>query len=201
VILSHADADHYNLLPTLLERFSVGVVYVSPVMFDEPSRALTALEEAIDEAGGPIREVFANDRLRGGEGCVIEVLHPPRRGVLGSDNANSLVLAIEYHGRRILLPGDLEPPGLDDVLAEKPWDCDVLLAPHHGSRRSNPPGLAAWSTPEWVIISGGLADYQAETEATYRAAGGQVLLTGRIGAVQVLVEDGGMEVAGFLGLR
>ena len=30
----------------------------------------------------------------------IEVLHPPRRGVLGSDNANSIVLAIEYQGRR-----------------------------------------------------------------------------------------------------
>ncbi|MBW3598807.1 MAG: ComEC/Rec2 family competence protein, partial [Planctomycetes bacterium] len=34
VVLSHADADHYNALPELLERFSVGVVYVSPLMFD-----------------------------------------------------------------------------------------------------------------------------------------------------------------------
>ena len=42
-----------------------------------------------------------------------------------------------------------------DLLAEEPTDYDVLLAPHHGSRRSNPPGLAAWSTPEWVVISGG----------------------------------------------
>ena len=34
VVLSHADTDHYNALPDLLERFSVGAVYVSPVMFD-----------------------------------------------------------------------------------------------------------------------------------------------------------------------
>ena len=34
LILSHADIDHYNAVPGLLERFRVGTVYVSPVMFD-----------------------------------------------------------------------------------------------------------------------------------------------------------------------
>ena len=33
-----------------------------------------------------------HDRLRAAPGVKLEVLHPPRRGVLGSDNANSLVL-------------------------------------------------------------------------------------------------------------
>jgi len=198
VVLSHADADHYNLLPELLERFSVGVVYVSPVMFEEESPALRALREALREGGAPVREIFANDRLQGGEGCGIEVLHPPRRGVLGGDNANSVVLAIEYRGRRILLPGDLESVGLAHLLAEEPWDCDVLLAPHHGSRRSDPPGLAAWCAPEWVIVSGSLNDYEPETEATYRAAGGAVLHTGRVGAVRVFVHEGGFQVASFL---
>jgi competence protein ComEC len=164
-------------------------------MFDDENRSLAALREAIEEAEVPIREVFANDRLRGGEGCGIEVLHPPPRGVLGNDNANSLVLAIEYQGRRILLPGDLEDAGLRDLLAEEPWDCDVLLAPHHGSRRSNPPGLAAWCTPEWVIVSGSLSDYEPETEATYRAAGAEVVHTGRVGAVRILIDQQRLEVA------
>ena len=82
------------------------------------------------------------------------MLHPPRRGILGSDNANSLVLAVEYRGRRIVLPGDLESPGLDDMLAEEPRRCEVLMAPHHGSRKSNSPGLAAWCRPRWVVFSG-----------------------------------------------
>jgi competence protein ComEC len=47
---------------------------------------------------------------------------------------------VEYQGRRLLLPGDLESPGLDELLAESPLDCDVLLAPHHGSLQSDPPG-------------------------------------------------------------
>jgi len=117
------------------------------------------------------------------------VLHPTRRGVLGSDNANSLVLAVEHAGRRILLTGDLETPGLDDVIAESALDCDVILAPHHGSSRSNPPGFAAWSTPDWVVISGSHSDKQGEAEAAYRASGAQVLDTAEVGAVRVTIAD------------
>jgi len=197
VILSHADADHYNLLPDLLERFSVGVVYVSPVMFDYENRAILALREAIREAEVPVREISAGDRLWGGEGCRIEALHPPRRGVIGEDNANSIVLAIEYRGRRILIPGDLESPGLDDVLAEEPWDCDVLLAPHHGSRSSNPPGLAMWCRPEWVVVSGSLDSYQPETAANYREAGAQVLITGEVGAIRCAIDTKGLRTEGI----
>ena len=40
VILSHADADHYNALPGLLKKFSAGIVYVTPLMFDRPTPRL-----------------------------------------------------------------------------------------------------------------------------------------------------------------
>ncbi len=139
-IISHADADHYNALPALLDQFSFGAVYVSPVMFDESSASLSALHSAIERHGVPLAELWGGDQLRSGGPARIEVLHPPRRGILGSDNANSIVLAVEFEGRRLLLAGDLESPGLDDVMAEAPYDCDALLAPHHGSAFSDPPG-------------------------------------------------------------
>ena len=37
VVLSHPDIDHYNALPGLLEKFSVGAIYVSPIMFEKES--------------------------------------------------------------------------------------------------------------------------------------------------------------------
>ncbi len=46
IVISHADADHYNAVPALLDQFSVGSVYVSPVMFEERSAALDALRAA-----------------------------------------------------------------------------------------------------------------------------------------------------------
>jgi competence protein ComEC len=187
IVLSHADVDHFNAVPELLEKFSVGVVYATPSMLADQGRAMRKLRESIDAAGVSLRETWAGDRLRVGGGCRIEVLHPTRRGMLGSDNANSLVLAVEHGGRRILLTGDLETPGMEAVTAETALDCDVILAPHHGSSRSNPPGFAAWSTPEWVVISGSHTDQQGEAARAYRASGAHVLNTADAGAVRVTI--------------
>ena len=95
----------------------------------------------------------------------------PSDGVVGSDNANS----ITRDGRlrrpaAAACPAIWKLPGLEDVIAERPVDCDVLMAPHHGSRRSDPPGFAAWSTPEWVVISGG-ADSDPKCRADLRRRG------------------------------
>ena len=54
----------------------------------------------------------------------------------------------------MLLTADIAGDGLLQTLALPPLDCDGILAPHHGSSRSNPPGLAQWSNAEWVVVSG-----------------------------------------------
>jgi competence protein ComEC len=159
---------------------------------------LAALQDAIARWRIETREVFAGDWLTAGEGCTIEVFHPPRRGYLANDNANSLTLAVECHGRRILLPGDLSSPGLEALLAEEPWDCDVLMAPHHGSRQSDPPGLAEWCRPEYVVISGSNRYDVDETSRTYRAAGAWTLHTARTGAVTVWIDRTRLVVAPLL---
>jgi competence protein ComEC len=197
VALSHPDSDHYNALPGLLKKFSVGAVYVSPVMFTKQRKSVAELREAIDRHKVPVRELRAGDRLAGGDGCRIEVLHPVGHGLAGPDNANSLVLAVEYQGRRILLAGDLESPGLDDVLAEEPLPCDVLLAPHHGSRKSNSPALAAWCQPRWVVFSSDGRWNVPQSQSAYRAIGSRVLWTCDGGAVHVQIASHGLDVSVF----
>jgi competence protein ComEC len=199
IVLSHADADHYNAIPGLLDRFSAGVVYVSPVMWEEKKSGVQFLQDAIHKAGVPIKEVWAGDRLPVGPGCTAEVLHPPKHGVLGTDNANSVTLLVEYSGHRILLTADLESPGLDDVLAEPPIHCDILLVPHHGSRRSNPQGLAAWSTPACAVVSGSHRwDIRPVVKAYEAVSGrGHVLHTADTGAVTATLGPQGVDVAPF----
>jgi competence protein ComEC len=196
VVLSHADTDHYNALPELLERFSVGTVYVSPVMFDEQNESIRFLRQAIERAKVPIREISFGNRLSGGPGCWLQVLHPPPHGLPSTSNANSIVLSVEYRGRRVILPADLQSPGLDDVLAERPLPCDVLLVPHHGSRTSKPEELSAWSTPNWSVFS---ADHRYDTstvEAIY-AKRGRVLHTADTGAVTARLDETGVRVLTF----
>lgn len=194
VLLSHADADHYNALPELLKRFSVGVVVVTPRMFENETPALQALRDAIGERGIAMVPSYAGDRLKVRDASGWLVLHPPPGGVVGSDNANSLVLRADYAARRILLTGDLEPPGLDDVLASPPVACDVALAPHHGSPRSRPEEFVAWCQPKWLVISGAANEGYAAYQAAATVPGGRALNTGRCGAVQVTVGQGRFEV-------
>ena len=189
LLISHADSDHYNALPDLLERFSVGGVYVSTVMWQNMSPGLTRVREAIASHHIPLVELRAGDTLRvNTPHTKISVLHPPRGGVLGSDNANSIVLLVEHAGRRLLLAGDLELRGLSDLLAEEPIDCDVVMAPHHGSTRSDPTGFALWCRPEYVVISGG-RDYELGrdhqiVENAFRARGATVYHTAEHGSVR-----------------
>ncbi len=212
VVVSHADVDHYNALPQLLRQFEVGVVYLSPAMWEksggdraggsppdaDDSAAVRVLRDAIDAAGVPIRLLWDEaDPIPAGLGAQIDCIHPPREGVAGSDNANSLVLSVEYQGKRILLTGDVEGAGLARLLNRPQLDADVILAPHHGSSRSDPPGFAAWSLPEWVVISGGFARADAQVIEAFEAHGARVLHTARDGAVMVVVEDGELTVDWF----
>ena len=93
------------------------------------------------------------EQRRSGSPVTMRVLHPPEGGVPGSDNANSIVLCVEYAGDRLLLTGDLEAAGMERLLQQPPLDCDIVMAPHHGSRFSEPWRFLEWSKAEWVVSS------------------------------------------------
>jgi competence protein ComEC len=201
IIISHADADHFNAIPGLLERFHVGTIYVSPVMFRKVPPAVEELRSAIDRSGVPVHTLYAGQRLPAPDDSKIEALHPPEKGVFGSDNANSIVLLIEYAGRRVLLTGDLETTGLEELLAREACDADLVLAPHHGSPRSNPGRFSDWCTPEFVVISGrrSLGD-EATVESvknSFRLRGAEVFHTAEDGCVSALVDQRGVAVSTF----
>src|SRR5262245_50822029 len=201
IVISHADADHFNAIPGLLERFSVGAIYVSPAMFDRMQPAVQELHDAINQRHIPVRQIHAGQKLTADDTTKMEILHPPRHGLYRTDNASSIVLLIEHAGRRLLMTGDLESPGLDDVLAEEPLDCDVVLAPHHGSPRSSPSRFAQWCDPEFVVISGrrGLgADATIDSVQDYfRLNGAEVLHTADDGCVRVEISPSRFAVSTF----
>lgn len=197
VVISHEDVDHFNALPELLERVTVGqVVVAAPMQFEGGAARVVA--EAIDRFEIPLQRLARGDRLAIDPLVGLEVLHPPAAGVAeGSDNAQSLVLAVTVGQFRLLLCGDLEPPGTEQLLSTPPRGCDVLLAPHHGSPRSNPPGLFDWCRPEQVVISGGFSAGLAEVRGDYQFRGARVWHTAADGAVQFEVVDGAVVTRQF----
>ena len=121
-------------------------------------------------------------------------LHPPTQGVAGTDNANSLCALIEFAGRRILLPGDLEPPGMQMLVAQTPTKVDVLMAPHHGSLNSKSDSLLKWCRPETVVISGSTRAVSTRVLEAFAAEGREVFVTARDHALRIeIARDGSIK--------
>jgi competence protein ComEC len=189
LLLSHADIDHFNAVPFLLERFRVKQVCV-PVPLDwDASPAIRALARELERHQVPVRSLKAGDELLAGERLSARVLHPPADVVPGSDNAGSLVLEVGWGASRLLLPGDLEADGLALLLGSPPRHASVLMAPHHGSIHSDPLAVCRWCRPRLVVISSG--DRQASGEPAYRQWGSPLAATRRQGAITIDFLPGG----------
>jgi competence protein ComEC len=184
VLLSHADLDHFNGLPDLLDRFAVGQITMTPSFAQRPTDAVLLTLQAIEQRGIPMRQVQAGDVLTAGE-IDMEVLHPPVLGPEGNENSRSLVLLIRHRQQSILLTGDLEGTGLDMLLRLPPRPVDVLMAPHHGSRTSNTPSLAAWAKPRLVVSCEGPPRGGRRGDEPYSKHGAQFLGTWPHGAVML----------------
>ena len=197
IVISHADADHYNAVPGLLKRFSVAEVHVSPWMFDEPSEALDTLHAAINAAHIPLRTVQAGDRWQWSDETTVDVLHPQSDRSSGGDNADSIVLRIRHAGQTLLLPGDLEADGLARLLAQAPHASAVVMAPHHGSLHSQPHSFLAWSQPRHVIVSGARSPQVGLMRQAYSAGGAHFWHTSYDGAITVCLEPSGIRVTDF----
>jgi competence protein ComEC len=150
LFLSHADLDHFNGVPALLDRFAVGQVTCTPTFAERATGGVQVTLDAFRRHGISVRIVRAGDRLTAGN-LAITVLHPPAVGPEGKENARSMVLLIQHAGHSILLTGDLEDAGLQRVLSLPPMPVDVFMAPHHGSLTANTPALAKWANPKFVV--------------------------------------------------
>lgn len=191
VFLSHADADHFNALPGVLRRFSVGEIITPPGMLDEPEPALQKVREAIKRSGAVVRELASGAELNC-SGHTVSVLHPPAERLAGSDNANSLVLRIDCGGKTLLLPGDLEPPGTQAlIVAPRPPPGGVLMAPHHGSLRMDASTVLEWSRPAETVVSGGQRARRPEVEQMLSTSGSGVYVTSELGAIRVIIDRQG----------
>lgn len=186
LILSHADADHYNGLFDLLDSVPIRAVVASPVMFEKENVGVAALRQLLEERRISIYEAAAGDSLESFGFPEFSVLHPERSNASddGESNANSLVISLEKHGRRILFPGDLDAKN-PAFLQLPPKHYDVILAPHHGGKSENYGELLAWSTPRAIVISGGRFTRNIASEERLRDTGYRVFNTFDSGAILI----------------
>jgi len=151
VFLTHPDASHCNGLKRVLEEVPVGAFVDGPRAGQGKSDPLRDLLGGQADLDGLRREVSrrgiltivpaSGEQFRLGE-AKLRVLGP-QFPLSPSQNDNSLVLRIEWKGRTVLLPGDLEAQGEKRLARHgSPLRCDVLVAARNGASTS--------SSAEWV---------------------------------------------------
>jgi competence protein ComEC len=203
LVVSHADTDHFNAVPALLARFQVGEMLVPEPLLTNRSIAVAELLAAARVHGVPIRTARAGDAFAIDPLCRARVLHPSPGAAseFRPNNETSLVLSIEAAGRRVLLTGDLEGSALQAFNRSHPGACDVLVAPHHGSRTSLPADIAAETTPQVVLVSGRGGSHWPVVESAYATAAGgsaeNILKTGSEGAIAVMLTAADIRVERF----
>jgi competence protein ComEC len=194
LMLSHADLDHYNGAGSLAERFAIGTVVTAPSF---PERTTPGAQETIASLKGrgiPFRIVKAGDAWEEA-GVAWHVLHPNEQGPEGPENVRSLTLRLKTAGLSLLLTGDLEGDGLARVLKMPASPVDVVQAPHHGSRLSNVPALAAWATPKLVAVNQAMP--KGKQVDPYAKHGGRLWSTWREGTITILRVGDSIEATTF----
>jgi competence protein ComEC len=188
LILSHADLDHFNGVPQLAERFAIDRVVCTPTFAERSLLAVQRTVSALEERAIPMEIVHAGQRWQA-DGVSFEVLHPPAQGPAGKENVRSLVLLVRHGKWSMLLTGDLEEAGLTQVLAKNPPTIDVLMAPHHGSDRSNIPALANWAKPKLVVSCQTAPTSERASVRMYEKMGAKYLGTWPHGAITIRPND------------
>jgi competence protein ComEC len=188
LILSHADLDHFNGVPQLAERFAIGRVICTPTFAERNMAAVQKTVSVLETRRIPMQIVHAGKRWED-DGVSFEVLHPPHIGPPGKENVRSLVLHVMYADWSMLLTGDLEEEGLEQVLARPPPRIDVLMAPHHGSDKSNVPALAKWARAKLVASCQATPPGERSNVKMYEKAGAKFLGTWPHGSITIRPGD------------
>ncbi len=191
IVLTHADADHYGGVFTVMEDVEVqSLVYNGHQKKNELWQA--ALHVA-DSLGVPQRIVRAGDVLDLDPRVRIRVLHPASTpGPSEDGNDASVVLRLEYGSTSFLLTGDVEAYGeaelvgrYGDLLAGT-----VVKVAHHGSRTSSTEAFvdaATDSSTAYAVVSVARRNRYGlpneEPLSRWEAASADVLQTALEGAI------------------
>lgn len=161
ILITHPDQDHCGGAEQLADYLPVGQVWLASGV----SRA-DCIQGLVQRRGLPVH-LMAAGQSRSLGAWRLRFQHPGKlrsasghASETGTSNDRSIVVRAEAFDRCLLLTGDLEADGEQELRrrwrqAAEETACDVLKVPHHGSRTSSTPGLLHDLGARWALLSVG----------------------------------------------
>ena len=196
-VVSHANLDHFCGLPDLAEHRPVGWLVSSPYFFQkaESPGSTAKLFSEMRRLGVRTGTLARGDRLVGTSDATADVLWPPGNlSATTEANDTSVVLRLQYAGRRILLCGDIETLPQQELVASADLKADVLVLPHHGSPKHLAPEFLRAVDPLICICSNGRRDSDSPNGVRSMLAGRRYYNTADVGAVTVSISPAAIHV-------
>ena len=136
--------------------------------------------------------------------AAVSCLYPFPDTICADRNSESLVFLLEYGRFRLLLTGDLETDGENEILAAGGiGQVTVLKAGHHGSNSSTGEAFLETVRPEFAVFSYGEGNRYGhpakEVKERLLAHGVRIFETAKSGAVTFWTDGEAVRVCGFLG--
>lgn len=193
IVLTHPQFDHFGGLAPLVTMFQPHAFYHNGVFGSGWS--YQRLRQVLHSRGiSPISLYQGAERCVAGVG--VSVWHPPYPSGSPNPNHDSLVLLLQYAGRTVLLPGDIEAEQERQLLDSKDFGpIDILVVPHHGSRTSSSAAFVSALRPRFAVVSAGWQNRfrfpHAEVCRRYANIGSTLLRTDWDGSVEFAIHADG----------
>lgn len=153
--LSHPDTDHLRGLLFLARHARIGRVLVAEGLSEAQKKQpdYQKFLGALEKRGIPVLRLSPGESLPLPHGLLLEV--PPGSEPGSKNDGLALRLSCQGHGLAFL-PGDDEKGTLNAMAASgADLRADVLIAPHHGSRRNVSEAFIRAVNPDFVLASCG----------------------------------------------
>lgn len=198
IIITHPDADHYNGIPALIERFRPRRLWI-PARETHKDGLIDLLQLAeryrVDIRYGEDETILNTADVQ------LTLLRPTQKKYMSEDD-RGLVLRLETASFSVLFPGDISKSREQELVdAGEPLDADILLSPHHGSATSNSSEFLAEVSPSYMVVSTGEASGirfpSEETRKNAQKFNIGVLTTAAHGTVAVTSNDFGYSLTTY----
>lgn len=171
VIISHWDKDHSGALEKMAKIYKIEKLY-------ESGESLEGIEQKIYT-----QKLRAGDIVRYQE-IYFEVVYP--REIDSNDNGNSLVVVLNFEGRKFMFTGDISREEEGKMMAWWRGGVEGVKVSHHGSETASSGEWLQLLHPKVAVVSVGKNNYGHPSQnilERFEAVGAKVFRTDRDGEI------------------